>query len=153
MALLDAYRADRKKMREGTVLAWPADAAEPIRFRIVFWDVGFSDAIQSLPPQERARVQNRELSSTELLDLYRRAVGEEIIVGWENMEEAIRGADGQFEYDGEGALRTRPVEYTPERALEIMRDPDFEELHEAIVQAAKDHTRYRQDVARRVLGN
>lgn len=162
MGLLNKYRTDSKALEEGRWIDF-GDPADPIRFRIAYFQHGLAEEIQRLPAPDRALARENRLPATKLMALVMRATSKRIILDWENLQEVVCDDNGNPIMEpvtdpktGE-VLRHDPkvqeVPYSPEKAKEILEDDAYGEVHEFILEAARDRARFREELLRDSAGN
>ena len=144
MGNLRRYRTDLDALKEGAWFDF-GDPSDPIRFRLAFFQHGLAEEIQRLPADMRRRARQDKLKPTELLGLIQDATANCIILDWENMETE--------EHDEDGNVVLVDVPYSPEKALEILKDEAYGELHEFILQASKERANFRAELLRESAGN
>lgn len=87
------------------------------------------------PHAEEAR--DSELTDQTFEELRKRVSSEHVVKGWRNMQ------------DDEG----NEIEYSPEKAYEILNDPAYEELWLFVVVQSRKYEKYRRHSIKRAEGN
>jgi len=130
MAFIQQFQSDDEKMQKGAWVAF-GDPSDPIVFRILPFMPSYKRYLANLDPAERQLAREGRLSSVRSLEIAQHAIAECVIQEWQNMQDLV---------DGEVV----DVPYSKEKALEILRNPRYEELHEFLVEQARGKEAFRR---------
>lgn len=131
MALLSRYAADKAKEENGVWLPF-GDPSDPIEFKIARFERALAAEVERLPWEERQLAREGRLPISRQLELAMEATSSRVILDWRNVQEV--GPDGQFV----------EVPYSPERALAILKDERYGELHEWILEQSRSRSNFRE---------
>lgn len=144
MGILNQYAADRQKEESGVWVDF-GDPNDPIRFKLARFARGIEAEVLRLDPEKRQLAREGRLPDRELIELLMEATSRRVILDWQNMQEVVLDEAGQPVLE-DGRPKLVDVPYSPEKALEILRDDRYAELHEFIVHVSKDRARFRADL-------
>jgi len=127
MAKLSNFRTDTAKETEGV---W-VDYSEGIRFKIARWNNReFRRFLEKLARPNTRAFRKAGGRRGELWDsLIKQAAAKYVLLGWENVDD-----DGG-----------KPIKYSPDKALEILSDPELSAIWEFVCEAALDEAMYLQE--------
>jgi hypothetical protein len=82
-------------------------------------------------------IRTRTVDAAKADDVLKQCAAEELLKGWENVTD-----------DDD-----KPIEYSPERGLDVFRDPRYRDLYEFVMATAADAAIYRKELAEGARGN
>jgi len=134
MAKITEIRTDMEKAENGVLV----DYAAGIKLRIASINGAKYKKHRSrlLKPHLR-QVRTKKLSADEVLEIIKPAVANHVLVGWENLEDEAGNE----------------IPYTPEKALEFLKDPTLSDLYNFVLEIAGENEVYRHELTEEAEGN
>jgi hypothetical protein len=150
MAILSKLRKDLERSIKGDVLKW-----EGITFYVAeYMNPDHKARLQQLTSEARQALRDGEnLNADQIAELIVLSEAECVLLGWEDMEDFAFDDEGQVILNDAGEPEVIEVPYSAEKAAEILRDPEYVELREAIHKKASKRADYRQRFLEEAEGN
>lgn len=127
MARLGAIQTDLNKAIEGVWVNYELD----IRLKIArLGNQNYQKYVQQLSRPHLQRMRGKAPNTDLIKEITKQAVSHCILLGWEHIQDD-KGKD---------------IPYSPEKALELLSDPRFEDLYMFILEIAQDAELYRQEI-------
>ncbi len=134
MAKLSALRSDSRKETEGVWVEWEHGVSLLIA-RLN--NAGFQSRVRVLTAKHTKAIRAGTFPDEEMEDISRTAMAHHVLLGWKNIE------------DDEGG----DLEYSQEKALELLSDPDLRDLYQFVLTQANERDLYRREVQEDSSGN
>ena len=134
MAKIASVMADLDKVEKGVWVDW----LEDIKLCIASTNKrAYKQARQRLLKPYMRKIRSGAISNDKILDIVKPAFARHVLVDWKNIE----GEDG------------KPVQYSPEKALEFFNDPALSVLYDFVIETAGESDFYRNDLVKEAEGN
>ena len=134
MARISSLKSDHKKETEGVWVEWEHGVSLLVA-RLN--NPGFQAFVRKATKERTKDIRSGSFSDGEMERVSIEAMGHHVLLGWKNIESD----------DGE------PLEWTAERAVELLSDPDLRDLYQFVLTQANERELYRRDIEEESKGN
>lgn len=134
MARLSSLKSDSKKESEGVWVKWEHGVSLLIA-RLN--NPGFQEFIREATRDHTKAIRDGRFENDKMEEISIEAMAHHVLLGWKNIE----GDDG------------KPLKYSPEVALELMKDPGLRDLYQFVLTQANERALFRQEVEEESKGN
>ena len=128
MAELDSIRIDLKMSEEGRWVDFDGDIKLLIARKP---NPRYEDVLHALVEKH-----GRAVTNDDDMDMTRQAVARCVLLGWKNLTEG-----------------GKEIPYSPEKALELLRDPSLRDLYEFVLVSAHSREAYRKQTVKQQAKN
>ena len=112
------------------------------------------NVLQSLTKEAREGLAEEEnLAEEKIGELVILSEARAVLTGWQDMEDFVFDDEGNPELDENGNPRVVEIEFSEEKAVSILRDPEYQELRTAIHRKARRAADYRKQFLEDAKGN
>jgi hypothetical protein len=134
MAKLSALRTDSAKETEGVWVEWE----HGVSFLVArLNNPGFQARVRALSAKHTKAIRAGTFPDEEMESISKSAMSHHVLLGWKSIEDDEGGA----------------LEYSQEKALEFLTDPDLRDLYQFVLTQANERDLYRKDVEDDSAGN
>jgi hypothetical protein len=134
MAKLSALQTDPAREADGVWVSY----ALGMRFKIArLGTPAYQKRLAELRAPMLGAIRTRTVDAAKAEDVLKECAAHDLLKDWENVNDD----------------EDKPIAYTPERGLEVFRDPRYRDVYQFVMDTAADAAIYRKELAESARGN